>query len=204
LTLDLSLWNAVISTATLLVVAATAIAALRQIRHLRAQNTLAGLLKILEHWRDPAFQRALHFVTADLPRLLDDPQYMADLDRPPVDRTRHLELEVCDWYEQIGSYMKYGLLDEEMLMDVSSSSCNSAWASLEPVIARMRRTRGDTLYENFEYMAARGVLFQRAHPNGCYPPDTPRLAELGGPFAYGRPRAAESPSAGEAAPAGTT
>jgi hypothetical protein len=71
---------------------------------------------------------------------------------------------VCDWYEQLGSYIKYGLIDEEVMLDVSASSTNAAWAALEPVIRRMRRTRSEALYENFEYYVARGVLFQRAHP----------------------------------------
>ncbi len=184
MTLDLGLWNALVSTATLLVVAATAIAALRQIRHLRAQNTLAGLLKVLDDWRDPEFQRWLAFVRHELPNRINDPAFMDELDGR-VDRSRHPELYICDWYEQVGSFLKHGLLDERVMMDVSSSSCNATWAALEPVSARMRRTRSNALYENFEYMAARGVLFERAHPGGCYPKDTPRLAELGGAHVYG-------------------
>ena len=63
----------------------------------------------------------------------------------------------------------------------------------------MRRTRGDALYENFEYLAVRGVLFDRAHPHGCYPRGTPRIAELGGPRAYGKPAGAAVDAAGGAA-----
>ncbi len=177
MTVDLPLWNALISTVTLIVVAATAIAAIRQIRHLREQNTLAGLLNVLEDWRDPEFQQWLAFVHLELPKKLDDPAFMDELDGP-VDRGRHPELHICDWYEQVGSFLKHGLLSELVMMDVSANSCYTIWSSIEPVITRMRRTRGDSLYENFEYMAARGVLFQRAHPHGCYPKDTPRIAEL--------------------------
>jgi len=79
------------------------------------------------------------------------------------------------------------------MLDVASSSTNTTWRSLAPVIERMRRTRGDALWGNFEYMAARGVLFQRAHPNGCYPRDTPRMAELGGAHAYGKPLSSTAP-----------
>lgn len=185
--MDYGLWNAVVSTATLLVVAATALVALRQIGHLRAQNTLAGLLKVLEDWRDPQFQRMWNYVRTELPGKVRDPAFMDGFDAPRLDRTNHPELDICDWYEQVGSYLKHGLLDETVIMDVSSSSCNIAWHLLEPVITRMRRTRSNALYENFEYMAARGVLFERAHPHGCYPRGTPRLAELGGAVAFGRP-----------------
>jgi hypothetical protein len=185
--LDFGLWNAVVSTATLLVVAGTAIAALRQIRHLRAQNTLAGLLKVLEDWRDPEFEQAIGYVRLELPAKLQEPGYLEDLDRRSIDRAKHRELVVCEWYEQLGSYLKYGLLDERIVMDVASSSSNAAWAACEPVIMRMRQTRSDALFENFEYFVARGVLFERAHPNGCYPSDTPRMADLGGAHAYGKP-----------------
>jgi len=184
LTLDYTLWNAIVSTATLLVVAGAAFAALRQIRQLRAQTTLAGLLKVLEDWRDPEFQRVVTYVRRELPEKMHDPGFLDDLDGPP-DMVKHPEIAICAWYEQIGSFMKHGLLDEEIMLDVGSSSCNAIWQALEPVIERMRRTRGDELYENFEYMAARGVLFQRAHPKGCYPRDTPRLKALGGSVAYG-------------------
>jgi hypothetical protein len=197
LTLDYSLWNALVSTATLLVVAGAAFAALRQIRQLRAQTTLAGLLKVLDDWRDPEFQRVMSYVRNELPQKVQDPAFLEELDHA-LDPVKHPEIAICSWYEQIGSYMKHGLLDERIMMDVASSSSNTMWHALQPVVERMRRTRGDALYENFEYMAARGVLFQRAHPNGCYPRDTPRMAEFGGAHAYGRP--VETPAA-ETSPA---
>lgn len=184
MTPDYGLWNALVSTATLIVVGTASVAAFRQLRHVRNQTMLAAFLKILDDWRDPAFQKNLAYVRAELPARLRDPGFLDDLDAGPADREHHPELNVCDWYEQIGSYLKYGMLDEKIMMDVSSSSCNTMWSSVEPVVRRMRRTRGNALYENFEYMAARGVLFQRAHPHGCYPKGTPRMDALGA-HAYG-------------------
>ena len=195
MTADLALWNAFVSTATLIVVAVAAIGAFRQIRQLRAQTSLAGFLKILEDWRDPEFKRDLDFVRLELPRKLEEPGFLEDYERRGIDRMKHPELNVCDWYEQLGSYLKYGLLDEGVMLDVSASSSNTMWKALEPVIVRMRRTRGDALYENFEYFAVRGALFQRSHPDGCYPRNTPRMAQIGGPVEYGRaPQPANEPS----------
>ena len=175
--MDYGLWNAIVSTATLVVVAAAAIAAVRQIGHLRAQNTLQGLLKILDDWRDPTFQEWITYVRTQLPKRIAEPGFFEELDGR-VDRARHPELNICDWYEQVGSYMKFGLLDERTMMDVSSGSAPSLWTAIEPVISHMRKRRGDSLYENFEYFAARGVLYARAHPNGSYPADTPRMRVL--------------------------
>ncbi len=185
MTTDFALWNAVVSTVTLLVVAGTAFAALRQIRHLRAQTTLAGMLKVLDDWRDPEFRRTMSYVQHELQEKLRDPAFLEEFDHI-TDPVKHPEISICAWFEQIGSYMKHGLLDERVMMDVASSSTNTMWHALEPVVERMRRTRSNALWENFEYMAARGVLFERAHPNGCYPRGTPRMAELGGAHAYGK------------------
>lgn len=194
---DLGIWNAIVSTVTLVVVAGAAFAALRQIRQLRAQTTLAGLLKVLDDWRDPEFQRIVAYVRNELPQKVQEPGFLDDLEHMP-DQEKHPELAIGEWYEQIGSYMKHGLLDETIMLDVASSSTNTMWRSLAPVVERMRRTRGDALWENFEYMAARGVLFQRAHPNGCYPRNTPRMAELGGAHAYGRPVESTAPESSPA------
>jgi Domain of unknown function (DUF4760) len=204
MTADFALWNALVSTATLVVVAVAAIAAFRQIRQLRAQTSLAGFLKILEDWRDPDFKRDLEYVRGQLPAKMREPGFLEEYDSRPVDRAKHPELNVCDWYEQLGSYLKYGLLDEDVMLDVSATSCNTMWKNLEPAIERMRRTRGDALYENFEYLAVRGVLHQRAHPNGTYPRNTPRMAQIGGSMEYGQPsRPANDAAAAAGAPPAT-
>jgi hypothetical protein len=194
LTVDYALWNAIVSTVTLLVVGGAAFAALRQIRQLRAQTTLAGLLKVLDDWRDPAFQRTISYVRNELPKKVQEAGFLDDLDHSH-DEVKHPELAICAWYEQIGSYMKYGLLDERVMLDVASGSTTIMWQACAPVVERMRRTRGPSLWENFEYMAARSILFQRAHPDGCYPRDTPRIAELGDVHPYGRPLESTTPEA---------
>ena len=47
-------WSLLTNTITLLVITATAVAALIQLRDLRAQNTLNAELAILKDWNDPA------------------------------------------------------------------------------------------------------------------------------------------------------
>ena len=54
------------------------------------------------------------------------------------------------------------------------------WNQLAPAIERMRVTRGDGLYENFEYWAAKGRLWAKAHPGGAYPRNMPRMRDLKG------------------------
>ena len=90
------------------------------------------------------------------------------------------ELYACDWLEQIGSYLKYRLFDANVLLDVTSTSINRLWNQLAPAIECIRVTRGDSLYENFEYWAAKGRLWARAHPQGAYPKKMPRMRDLKG------------------------
>jgi hypothetical protein len=49
-------WSLLTNAITLLVITATALAALIQLRHLRAQNTLNAELAILKDWNDPQFR----------------------------------------------------------------------------------------------------------------------------------------------------
>jgi len=154
-------WSLLTNAITLLVITATAVAALIQLRHLRAQNTLNAELAILKDWNDPQFRQWRLYVAGEMQTKIKDPAFLAEYDAPEVDRSRHPELYACDWLEQIGSYLKYGLLDADVLLDVTSTSINRLWNQLAPAIERMRVTRGDSLYENFEYWAAKAVCGRR-------------------------------------------
>lgn len=170
--------NTIFAGATFTVIAATAIAALIQLRHLRASNQLTGLLTTLRMWYDPQVQQGFDFVRDDLAGRLKDPNFRADLEDDNVDRRVHVELYACDYWEQIGSYVKYGLLEEDSFLDVAGATINRFWKQLWPVISIMRKTRGDSLYENFEYIVVRSRLFISKHPDGLYPKGLPRVADL--------------------------
>jgi hypothetical protein len=172
------MWSTIFAGGTFAVIAATAIAALIQLRHLRASNQLNGLLTILRMWHDPKIQQWFDYVRDDLPEKMKDPQFRADLAGDRIDRRVHPELMVCDFWEQIGSYVKYGLLDEGSFLDVSCGTVNTFWEMLWPVTS-IRRTRlGPSLYENFEYIAVRGRQWMAKHPFGSYPKALPRIADL--------------------------
>jgi hypothetical protein len=175
--MTLELWNTIFAGATFAVIAATAIAALVQLRHLRASNQLAALLTILEQWKDPQLQEYISFVRHQLTERMKDPQFRADY-AGNADRHVHLELHVCDWWEQIGSFLKYGLIDEAALMDTTCWQVSTMWGLLWPSIKLLREKSGPSAYENFEYMAVKGTLWMRAHPSGSYPKSMPRMADL--------------------------
>ena len=176
--MSLALANVVVSVLTLLVVAAAALAALVQLRHLRSANNLTGLLAIMHDWDDPEFRAARAFLANELPVRLHDPVFQQQLREGGSDRAVHRELIVADWYEQLGSYLKHGLIDERVFLDVSWTSVLGAWTACLPAIEIMRNTRGDNFYENFEYAAVRAAQFGERHGNRMYPRGTPRWRDL--------------------------
>jgi len=159
---------------TFLVIGATAIAAIVQLRQLRASNQLQGLIAILSLPFEPVLMESFEFVTHELPDRMNDPAFRRDLEQAgPIDRRVHKELRLCDYYERLGSMVKYGLFWEELYFD--NSSPERFWKLVSPGIAIQRRARGDVLYENFEYLVARSREWDKRHPEGNYPSHTKRL-----------------------------
>lgn len=158
---------------TFLVIAATAIAALVQLRHLRVSNQLQGLLAILSLPYDPVLSESFQFVSHELGARLRDPQFRRELEAAQVDRKIHKELLICDYYERLGSIVKNGLIPEELYFD--NSTPEQYWTLLSQVIALRRRVRGPVAYDNFEYLIARSRAYDRRHPSGTYPANLDRV-----------------------------
>ncbi|HXW75830.1 MAG TPA: hypothetical protein VEJ20_00305 [Candidatus Eremiobacteraceae bacterium] len=192
--------NAVASIATFVVITITAVAALIQLRHMRAGNQLTAMMEYINHWQTKEMQRAITFVQAELPAKLRDPAYRGELFEQSVDRTIHLELTPADWCEQAGSFIKFGLMTEAQFLDLAGSSVEQMWDALKEVIA-IRRVALDSLgmYENFEYLV---TLEQRKkHQQGSaggYPAGTARLLSMDEArrIAGADPHRAGKPSAG--------
>jgi hypothetical protein len=169
--------SAIFSGLTLLVFVVTAIAAIVQLRHLRSNTSLQGLTMVLQDWQKPEMQAWIRYIRRELPEKLKDPAFLEEF-QGPMDRLSHPELHVCDYWEQCGTYLKYGLIDRETFLDSGGATIMSLWSILFPAIAKMRETRGLATYENFEYLAVLGKQWNDAHPNGAYPADLPRWQDL--------------------------
>lgn len=164
------------SIGTFVVIAITAIAAVVQLRHIRSANQLAGFMDLAALWDSDAFQRATRFVHDELPARLQNPQYRAELRRPEPDRREHQELVVTDMLERSGSYVKYGMIDDEQLLDIIFPFVISMWSSLKEVVALQRvGNQNGELFGNFEYLAARSVDYQGTHKHGSYPRGVRRM-----------------------------
>jgi len=161
---------------SLAVVLAAAVAAIVQLRHLRASNELEALLTLTAQLREPEMQKALYFVQTELSGRLEDAAYRAQLAKLGfVDATSHPEMEVCNWFNEVGALVKNRLIDEHTFLDLFARLVTYYWARLEPVVAILRRRRGLSQYENFEYLAQLAIGWRAKHPDGAYPPKLARL-----------------------------
>ena len=169
--------NATAQVATLFVLLGTAVAAIAQIRHLRAGNELEALLQLAQELETERMQTALRFVRFELDEALERPAYRRDLaELGFVDSSVHPEMFACNWFDRVGSLVKLRLIDERTFLDLFARLTAYYWDHLAPVVALLRRERGVGQYENFEYLAALARAWKLHHPDGTYPKGTARLA----------------------------
>jgi hypothetical protein len=173
----LELINTASQVATFAVVLLAAFAAIVQLRHLRASNELEALLTLTEQLRGDRLRRAFDFVQTELDASLEDPSYRAVLSRLGyVDPDAHPEMEVCNWFNEIGTLVKNRLIDQATFLDLFARLVTYYWSRLGPVVAILRRERGAGQYENFEFLAQLALRWKAEHPEGSYPAGVDRLA----------------------------
>lgn len=162
--------TAIGSIGTFVVIAATAVAAIIQLRHLRAANQLDAVLSLERDFRGHDLQEAFRYVQRELPFKLRDPGYRNELEAPGfIDERTHLEVKACNWFNEMGTLVKNQLVTEDAFMDMFSRLVVAYWEHLEPAIAVMRRRRSDVQYHDFEFLAMRARAWLAAHPHGTFP-----------------------------------
>lgn len=161
---------------TLVVIGATALAAVGQLRHMRAANAINGFLGIMSRWATPQARTVQNYVfSGELARRLQDRVYREELMRGQADRLTHPEMEYLDFWESLGMFLKMGFFPEDAVMESGGPVALAAWQHLRPVIAIIRRKRGPTAYDNYEYLVSRVRMWEASHPQGYFPRGTPHL-----------------------------
>lgn len=174
--MSLELVNALAAVGTFVVIAASAIAAVVQLRHLRASNQLQTFMTITQEFESPEFQQRLSFVRNELPQKLRDPQFRAEYHhKHGADRIKHPEFAVSGFFEELGMFVKRGLIDRDVFLDNYSPLIVRYWNLLAPFIAISRRRSGKAAWENFEYVAVLSHAWLKRYPDGTLPGNFPRL-----------------------------
>jgi len=160
---------------TFIVIAATAIAAVVQLRHLRAQNQLTGLLTVLARVEDPQFNEWVDGARAIIASRISDPAYRRSITDGTFERKDNPWLNLANSYDWVGSLVKHKLIPEEAMLDVYTSRVEQAWNIIESVVPLVRKRGGPATWENFEYLVVRAREWNAQHASGAYPKGVPRL-----------------------------
>lgn len=163
------------SIGTFLVIAATAIAAIVQLRHLRTSNQLTGLLNILGRSEDPIFAEWRDATKKVAREQLHDPEVRRKLELGLYDRRDAAWNHLYNWYDYIGSLVKQGLIPEEAIMDVFCNVLIGDWKDGQGIIAIVRRRAGPGTWENFEYLVWLALKWTEFHEGSSYPRNAARI-----------------------------
>jgi len=163
--MSLDLLNTIGTLLTIAIVGATAIAALVQLRHLRAGNQITALLAVQNELDSAEFREAEIIVRQELPAALLDREFcefeiaMSQADRKAPPNERYLRIRqaanfVGNTFENLGAIVKNGILDRALFVDIYSWVVLRYWRNLEGLTAIARAATGErSIYENFEYIA---------------------------------------------------
>lgn len=178
--MSLELINTFVTLGTFVVIAATAIAAIVQLRHARSSNHIVALNELRETTETPDFQAALYFVQGELSAKLQDPafRYQIATRSARSDETRPLFAKINaigNYYENLGVLVKTGLVDREPVLQLWAGIVAQSWENLAPIAAIARRGRGDLVWENFEYLTVLARDWTAEHPKGTYPAGVRRI-----------------------------
>lgn len=169
-------WLTAIGTlGTFVVIAASAIAALLQLRHMRGSNQIVALTECRETLESPEFREAQLFVSFELPKRLSDPQERLKVAQLPfVDEYQAIGT-VANFFESLGLFVKKGIIDRDIALDAWSYVVLRNWNALAPVTTYVRSVTSPQLWENFEYLAAISQKFTQDHAGGDYPRGVARM-----------------------------
>ena len=174
--MSLEAWAALAQVATFIVIAAAAAASLVQLRHLWAANQVAAVRTLLEEYEGAELRDAFHFVRTELAARLEDPVFREELLSGDLDRVKHPEVTICNFFDKWGSHYREGAIDKRAFMRMMAGVTVTFWKSLEPAIALRANSNGvNTAFEHFEYVTVEARSWIAVHPDGDYPTGKPRI-----------------------------
>jgi hypothetical protein len=169
-------WLTAIGTiGTFVVIAASALAALMQLRHMRAGNQIVALNEIRETIESPAFQETILFVR-ELAQRLTDPEIRTALLASNFPAEYQSLRTLANFFEHLGTLVKKHIIDAAIAADLWGGVIQRNWHALEPLIVNRRIATGQpALWENFEYLAVVCRNFSARFPSGTFPKGVDRM-----------------------------
>jgi hypothetical protein len=178
--MSLQIWNTFATFGTFLVISATAIAAIVQLRHSRGSNQIAALTGLRERSERPEFQAAIHFVFTQLAEKINDPEFRYQVEHRTSRTAENAPLiayttSLGNFYESMAMLIRQGLVDRELTLEIWNGPVVYSWEALVPITAINRRVVGRILWENFEYLTVISQDWLAKHSKGTYPRGVRRI-----------------------------
>lgn len=174
-------WLTAVATAgTFVVIAASALAAIYQLRHMRAANQMSALNEIRHTIESRDFQSALRFIHTVLPARLGDPEVRRAIvtgNSAAGDMAEELRAAylIANFFGNVGLLVRTGVVDRDLVCYLWSPLVIPCWEKLSPWIANVRKARRWDLWQNFEYLTVICQEWRASHPQGFYPAGIRRL-----------------------------
>ena len=168
--------TALAAVGTFVVILASALAALVQLRHLRGSNQIIALTECRETLESAYFREAQNFVSYELPKRLRDPEESRKIVTVPLVDEYQAIATVANFFESMGLFVKNGIIDKDIACDFWSFVVLRNWNAVAPVVVYARTKTTPQLWENFEYMAALAERHQALHTSN-YPRGMRRMPE---------------------------
>lgn len=163
--------TAIATVGTFVVIAASAGAALFQLRHMRSGNEIAVLTELRETMESPEFQAALQEIAGKFQERLRDPGFrrliMSHQRMATIDDVRSAVF-IGNFFETAGALVKNRIIDADLFCDLLSNNVVGAWECLDAFIANRRLVAGPALFENFEYLVTLCERYNARYPNGTF------------------------------------
>ncbi|HET9344021.1 MAG TPA: hypothetical protein VFO25_14025 [Candidatus Eremiobacteraceae bacterium] len=156
--------NAIAPIVTAIVIAATAVAALVQLRHMRAANHIGAMWSVHEMFSDAGYIGARRYLRTHLARLVADPGFrgfatMEILGHPPANPPEeyitaiNAATLIANTHEMLGNMIVQGLINREVMLRGYAWVIDGTWRMMEEYVKILRAAEGgDGLFEDFEYM----------------------------------------------------
>lgn len=152
------IWSTVANVGTFVVIAATAIVALAQLRHVRSGNQIAVFAQLQATAERPEERESLRFILQELPERIKDPIFRQALAEDPVGSEARIILPWIHLCGSIGTVIKRGFIEPGVVLDTYGMIILRSWKASASAVSILRRTQGNQTCMNFEYVAA---LYER-------------------------------------------
>lgn len=155
--MSLVVWDTVASIGTFVVIAATAIAALIQLRHMRSSNQIAAVTTLQQKLESERMILARRFVAEEVPKLLSDPAGRSKLGAEVLPAELEGIRDVGNFFDLVGTFVQHGIVDRGLAVSLWDGLVVTAWRQLEAVVMIRRMVSAPGVWDGFEYFAVLGA-----------------------------------------------